>query len=142
RTLLARAEVRALPLAPGLSPDEVAHPGAPRDRQYAQLGMFVSSHCQVLLALWDGRPGAAGGTADVVEYHVHDVMPAVSAEQVAPGLLADDDSDLVFHVACSRRSATAPPELAPARWLTASGESPSAAGIPTQHLNVFRQMEA
>ena len=27
-----------------------------RTRQYAQMGIFISNHSQVLLALWDGKP--------------------------------------------------------------------------------------
>ena len=50
-----------------------------RDRQYAQLGIFISNHSQVLLALWDGKPAAAtGGTASVVNYHLTGVMPGFS----------------------------------------------------------------
>ncbi|PKL94349.1 MAG: hypothetical protein CVV18_09175, partial [Gammaproteobacteria bacterium HGW-Gammaproteobacteria-8] len=50
RNLLARSEVRILPLTPGNNAEDIAAGGAPRDRQYAQLGVFVSSHCQILLA--------------------------------------------------------------------------------------------
>ena len=31
------------------------HEGLPRDRQYEQAGVFISNHCQILLAIWDGR---------------------------------------------------------------------------------------
>ena len=67
------------------------------------MGMFISSHCQLLLALWDGHASdATGGTAQVVAFHIHNVMPGLSVEQVAPNLLADDESDLVYHLPCSR----------------------------------------
>ena len=52
---LQQAEVLALPLRPGSSQEEVARHGPARDQQYARAGIFVSSHCHVLLALWDGR---------------------------------------------------------------------------------------
>ena len=85
RHLLAQARVRVLPLAPGLSSEQIAIRGEHRNRQYAQLGMFVSSHCQLLLALWDGTASdATGGTAQVVEFHIRNVMPSLSIEQVAP----------------------------------------------------------
>ena len=58
RGLLARARVRVLPLAAGNDAESIRSRGDARNRQYAQLGMFVSSHCQLLLALWDGTPSA------------------------------------------------------------------------------------
>lgn len=41
-----------------------------RDYQFRQAGIYVSSHCHVLLALWDGGPGtaAACGTAEAVDF--------------------------------------------------------------------------
>jgi hypothetical protein len=150
RELLARAQVRTLPIAPGNTPEDVQRRGAARNRQYAQLGMFMSSHCQVLLALWDGRPSdAVGGTAQVVDYHLHNAMPGFRAEDVAPNLLADDESDLVYHVHCPRRlphpedGPAAPVEhaLAP-HWLTAEGSLPGHAPMPAQYRHVFAQMQA
>ena len=89
RGLLARARVRTLPLAPGNDIEAVRGRGEARNRQYAQLGMFVSSHCQVLLALWDGQPSeATGGTAQVIEYHLRNSMRGFNAEDAAPNLLA------------------------------------------------------
>lgn len=56
--LLARARsVRRLPAA------------ASRDETYAQAGRYVVDHCDVLIALWDGKPEEGrGGTAEVVRY--------------------------------------------------------------------------
>jgi len=147
RQMLAGAAVRVLPLAPGIGADDIRPRGEARNRQYAQLGMFLSSHCQVLLALWDGRASdALGGTAQVVDFHVRNRMPDFAAQDAAPNLLADDESDLVFHVGCSRRLAPggASPVLAPgqARWLTADGSTPDDGGLPTAYRHVFLQMEA
>lgn len=76
---------------------------AERDRQYAQLGVFVSNHCQILLALWDGKPpGAQGGTADVVHYHLTTVMQGFEDQQSSAQLLADNENDLAYHIVCSR----------------------------------------
>ena len=97
RALLAQARVRTLPLAPRIDVDDVQARGSARNRQYAQLGMFVSSHCQLLLALWDGRPSdATGGTAQVVDYHLRNTMPGFRTEDIAPNLLADDEVDGVL----------------------------------------------
>lgn len=146
RSLLARARVRTLPLAAGNTRDDIRARGPHRNRQYAQLGMFVSSHCQLLLALWDGKPSAAtGGTAQVVGYHLHNTMPGFSSDEAAPNLLADDESDLIYHVHCPRRLVDAGhgDEAARApRWLTAEGERPGEEPMPPQYRHVFAQMQA
>ena len=55
---------------PQVTANEFSAPGdrkAERDRQYAQVGVFISNHCQVLLALWDGKSGRElGGTGQVL----------------------------------------------------------------------------
>ena len=147
RRLLAQARVRELPLAPGNSAEAIHARGPARNLQYAQLGMFVSSHCQVLLALWDGRPSeATGGTAQVVEFHLRNHMPGFSVEQAAPNLLADDESDLVYHIPCTRQiapvDADAPPPPARPRWLTADGERAVDGQVPPHYRHVFGQMQA
>ncbi len=51
-----------------------AAPEAPgRDFFYRQAGIYVATHCHVLLALWDGAPGtdAGCGTAEAVEFALH-----------------------------------------------------------------------
>ncbi len=148
RGLLSRARVRVLPLASGSDLESIRSRGDARNRQYAQLGMFVSSHCQVLLALWDGQPSTAtGGTAQVVEYHLLNAMPGFSAEDAAPNLLADDESDLVFHVHCPRRIVRSEATPHPGatsdipRWLTLDGSSPGNAPMPAQYAHVFGQMQ-
>jgi len=74
-----------------------------RARQYAQMGIFISNHSQVLLALWDGKPSLeVGGTASVVNYHLTAVMPGFSISEDSPNLLADNENDLVYHIVCSR----------------------------------------
>ncbi|MBS0212425.1 MAG: hypothetical protein JSR26_04480 [Proteobacteria bacterium] len=143
--LLARAQVRVLPLAPGNTLASIGVRGPARNRQYAQLGMFVSSHCQILLALWDGNPSAAtGGTAQVVDFHLHDVMPDLRTDQAAPNLLADDESDLIYHIGVSRRlHAGKPPGVPPlqTRWLTLTGASNATASVPEPYRTVFAQLE-
>ncbi|MEO6227613.1 MAG: hypothetical protein ABIO61_07125 [Thermomonas sp.] len=145
RTLAAQAQVRVLPMAPGNTPETIAERGQARNLQYAQMGMFISSHCQLLLALWDGHASdATGGTAQVVAFHIHNVMPGLSVEQVAPNLLADDESDLVYHLPCSRRLLkTAPdPSHSQPHWLTLAGNHPRAQGMPAHYRHVFGQMQS
>ena len=147
RELLGKARQRTLPLAPGNTPESVRERGPARNRQYAQLGMFVSSRCQVLLALWDGKPSdATGGTAQVVGYHLHNAMPGFSTADAAPNLLADDESDLVYHIQCTRLLATAAgdelsPGSIPPRWLTTDGATTAGSPMPSQYRHVFGQMQ-
>ncbi|MEO5963305.1 MAG: hypothetical protein ABIO75_01945, partial [Thermomonas sp.] len=144
RSLLAQARVRVLPLAPGNTAETIAVRGAHRNLQYAQLGMFISSQCQLLLAIWDGHASVAtGGTAQVVDFHIHNVMPGLSVEQVAPNLLADDESDLVYHVPCSRRVLQTRPDPTQAQphWLTLTGSHPDVLRMPVHYRHVFGQMQ-
>ncbi len=97
---------------------------ADRVRQYAQLGIFISNHSQILLALWDGKPSdATGGTSSVVNYHLTAVMPGFLLDEESPNLLADNENDLVYHIACSRDRSNGSPGggLQPlqTRWITA-----------------------
>lgn len=74
-----------------------------RGLQYAQLGVFTSDHCQVLLALWDGKLGEhIGGTGHVVKYHLTGAMDDFEGDPTPAGLLADNENDLVHHIVCSR----------------------------------------
>jgi hypothetical protein len=61
--LCSQAEVYELPLLPGARLEDVAAAGNARDQQYAQLGVFLSSHCHVLLALWDGKRAKCRATS-------------------------------------------------------------------------------
>ena len=132
--LCARAQVRVLPHAAGTDAGD-------RERQYARVGVFIASHCQLLLALWDGRPSEGlGGTADVVGFHLSGEMPGLPLDDAPPNLLAEDDSDLVFHLLCPRaRDAAAEPLRS--RWLLRSGERPGSEPMPPGYQRLFRQLE-
>lgn len=95
-----------------------------RDRQYAQLGIFISNHSQILLTLWDGKPSSAtGGTSSVVNYHLTGVMPGYTFAEDSPNLLADNENDLAYHIVCSRDRPEGHPrgDLQPLQtaWITA-----------------------
>jgi hypothetical protein len=144
--LCARAhEIIELPFTPGNTADLARERGHNRDRQYAQLGVFLSAHCHVLLALWDGRnSGELGGTAAVVNFHQNDMMPGYTSRAAAnQRMLADDESDLVYHVVCSRdRPGGAPQDgLAPLKtsWLTTDEYAPRTADLPLRHRLIFER---
>lgn len=143
RALIADADVLELPLAPGNTAAAGLASKPARDRQYAQLGLFISSHCQILLALWDGRPtDAPGGTGQVVHFHLHEELPGLRRASDAPNLFADDDSDLVLHIPCSRRDEPPLDDAGAAWWLTTEGRTPGDGPMPVGYERMFRQMAA
>lgn len=132
-----------LPLTPGNTVAAIAGSGPGRSRQYAQLGVFLCAHCHVLLALWDGKDSdQLGGTSQVVRFHHDDVMPGYTPRTAASHFsLADDESDLVYHIVVSRdRPDGAPaPGLDPleASWFTRDESEPRSARMPVRHRRVF-----
>jgi len=139
------SDVLTLPLARNHPLDAIREPGPARDLQYAQAGVFLSAHCHILLALWDGKmSGKLGGTAQVVRFHHHDIMPGYSTRSVATQqMLIDDESDLIYHVVCSREG----PDGVPAEpfeplecwWYTNDRHAPRTPELPRQHELVFRR---
>ncbi len=133
--LLAKAErVITLPARQGADlQDQEA-----RSWQYAQLGVFLSNHCQILLALWDGKDNdALGGTASVVRYHLTAVMPGFEDELSAASLLADNENDLAFHIVTGRdRPGGAPAEgleVGQDRWMTSHFNRSEGDDIPEDY---------
>lgn len=143
----AAADVFELPPTPGNTDVSIAEPGPNRSRQYAQLGVFLCAHCHVLLALWDGKPSdQVGGTAQVVRFHHDDVMPGYTPRMAASRLvLTDDESDLVYHIVCSRDRPDGAPlaGLQPlsACWFTTDDRDPRVSEIPHRHRAVFERAD-
>lgn len=139
--LLACAEVIELPLGRGVS---AAAEGLPRDRQYAAAGAYVAGHCQVLVALWEGRESRQlGGTADIVRRRIEGRLAADGAED-SGALLADNENDLVFHIACSRDRPEGRPAhgLAPGEtaWITDDPITPRTAERPASFAKIVARM--
>jgi hypothetical protein len=136
---LADADVMELPLRPATDASAISHAGHARDLQYAQAGIFASSHCHILLALWDGEPsGLLGGTAQVVSFHLQGSMPeAIDRRQSAAITLGLDEETLVHHIPAGRRGGTAAEGAA--RWLTSSSQLQQHATIPAAFDMVFRR---
>ncbi len=129
-------------------PDALGQPMSEniRDRQYAQLGIFISNHAQILLALWDGKtPDATGGTSAVVNYHLTGVMPGYSIADDSPNLLAENENDLVYHIVCSRNRAGGEPRegLQPmqAAWITAHWGFESGDEIPLDYRLTLHRLQ-
>ncbi len=132
-----------LPPAPGASESEIAAAGPARDTQYARLGVYLAAHCHVLIAVWDGKPPQhVGGTGHVVQFHHDDVMPGHTGSVFATRqMLIDDESDLVFHIVCSRdrEDGKPAPGLQPLEttWFTKDPAQPRNPQLPQQHLDIF-----
>ncbi|HJN95384.1 MAG TPA: hypothetical protein QGF41_06730 [Gammaproteobacteria bacterium] len=112
---------------------------------YAQLGAFLCAHCHILLAIWDGNESdKMGGTAQVVKFHHDDVMRGLTPKTGASQqMLVDDESDLVFHIPCSRdKEGFEPhPEIEPLDWCwyTKDEKSPRSKKLPAQHELIFQR---
>ena len=138
-------EIFELPLVRGLSVDDIRTSDAERSKQYAQLGVFLCAHCHILLALWDGKPGTElGGTGQVVRFHHDDIMPGYTSKSVtSQQTLVDDESDLVYHVVCSRDRSDGGPlkGLNPvdAFWFTKDRDNPRSESMPDQHRTIFER---
>jgi hypothetical protein len=145
-SLLAAAfRVYELPLARGNTAEQVAAPGSERNLQYAQLGVFLCAHCHILLALWDGKPGEdPGGTGQVVKFHHDDIMLGYTTKTVASQqMLVDDESDLVYHIVCSRDRDDGSPANGLTSgdwfWFTNERDNPRSKELPPQHRLIFER---
>jgi len=145
QTMRELGEQIELPLLPELTEADVISQGAGRDLQYAQLGAYLAAHSHVLLAIWDGKPSnAPGGTGHVINFHQHDVIELIAGGQHrSPIDFTEDESDLVYHVVCSRRD-FGPPEagLSPgqAYWFTRDELKPRTLYMPDRYRMVFKRM--
>jgi len=137
------AETYELPLAPGNTIESISEYGDARDLQYAQLGVFLCAHCHILLALWDGKDNdKLGGTGQVVRFHHDDVMPGYTSDSSGSGMIiADDESDLVYHIVCSRNREDGQPaeplKVGDFWWFSLDEHEPRAKKLPQSHRRVF-----
>lgn len=121
--------------------------GVARDLCYANAGMFISAHCHILLALWDGiSSDGLGGTSQIIYFHHYDRLPGIAENVPRTSLfLTDDESDLVYHISCSRRQAPGNPDAMQAlqcRWFTTDPDAPRVETMPLRYDHVFERMES
>jgi hypothetical protein len=143
--LCANAEVIELPTVRA-GDQAIESPGRDRDMAYANCGMFISAHCHILLALWDGVPSNnLGGTSHIIYFQQYDRLPGVAESVPRSSLfLTDTESDLVFHISCSRSSesgdvsATEPLQT---NWYTTDPDAPLTEEIPERYINVFKRTD-
>ncbi|MGH8161849.1 MAG: hypothetical protein ACRESR_06875 [Gammaproteobacteria bacterium] len=148
-SLCARAEVIELPLLSGHTRDAVSTPGEERNRQYAQVGVFVARHCHLLLAIWDGKPSARmGGTAQIVDYFLTGTPPGdvENRHDWRSRLYGGGRERLLCHLVCSREAPDGAPlaPLQPGRIVWRSYDEISApdAPMPQALRSVFASTDA
>jgi hypothetical protein len=109
--LCSQAEVVLLPKLMEQPRHAIGSPGLARDRQYAKAGVYIASHCHILLAIWDGKTsGRLGGTAQIVNYHVTSALPGlIDRRRDTRHVLAGGDESLLYHIVCSRDRADGAP---------------------------------
>ncbi|MGE3800199.1 MAG: hypothetical protein AB7H80_04200 [Candidatus Kapaibacterium sp.] len=95
-----------LPLAKGISIEDVREEGESRNHQYGVLGAYIVRNSHALLALWDGvLPERSNGTADVVGFNLNGIPEAFVENR---SLLEPDESDPVWHIVTPRASNPTP----------------------------------
>ena len=143
--LCARAEVVQLPLSQGQSLLDFGKPGLARDRQYAKAGVYIASHCHILLAIWDGKvSGRLGGTAQIVKYHLSGTLPGlIDRRRDTRHVLGGGDESLLYHIVCSRDGSDGAPAtgLLPLQVLWRTADTASAAdSMPADFRLMFARM--
>ena len=80
-------------------PTERVPPAPDRDFLYRQAGVYISAHCHVLLALWDGRESgpARCGTAAAVDFSLRGAYSPASGVS-----LRSDSNEAVIHIVTPR----------------------------------------
>ena len=91
--------------------------GGKRAEQYRAVGLFITQHSNVLIAIWDGdeKDMAVGGTAEVVEFKRNGIPLDVSRS--ARASLDGSEIGPVIHVVAPRRRQGSPADqVAVASW--------------------------
>ncbi len=120
---------------------------SPRERAYAQLGIFLAAHCHILLAIWDGKESdRPGGTGHVVRFHHDDFLPGYTPKSITTQqMLVDDESDLIYHIVCSRDRPDGQPRqdltALDCFWFTKDEDEPRNTRLPVQHETIFQRSE-
>jgi hypothetical protein len=118
--------------------------GEDRDQHYLAAGIFISQHCHILLAIWDGKTSErTGGTAQIVRYHLTGIRPPPGERRrgAARASLLGDDDRLAYHIVCSREEAAGAP-LAPlqplqAWWRSGDAALPGEEPMPAAFATMF-----
>ena len=122
-------------------------PASERDRGYANAGIYVSAHCHILLAIWDGKETELfGGTSQIVRFHLSGLKPASIERRrssAKTNLLGNDHGRLLFHIVCSRDTPDGTPAapLQPLQtfWRVGGTTLPGTGPMPADFHAMFAQ---
>jgi hypothetical protein len=95
-----------LHLVEGNTEDQIVNSGPARNRQYALAGEYIARHSQVLLVLWDGRPGEEGGTQQVFAYKKEGFPILPGSPRLSR--LESVEASLVYHIITPRHGEPRP----------------------------------
>ena len=142
-----KAEIIDVPEVAGNALVHRADPprGHERDLRYAEAGVYISQHCHILLAIWDGKTtDRLGGTAQVVRFHLAGVKPLQGERRrgaARTALLGNDSERLAYHIVCSRDHADGAPQppLQPLQvfWCASERMLPGDAPMPAEFREMF-----
>jgi hypothetical protein len=107
--LLAQAIVApVVPFTRGNSLEAVRADPQKRAEQYRSVGLFITQHCDVLIALWDGdeRDMAVGGTAEVLTFKRQGIPLTITGS--ARASLDASEIGPVIHLVTPRKKAGSP----------------------------------
>jgi hypothetical protein len=140
-----QADIVRLPMLKGQSRVVIESHGLERNRQYAKAGVFIASHCHILMAIWDGKDsGRLGGTAQIVKYYLTGALPGlIERHREARHVLGGGDEHLLYHIVCSREGAdaTVAPGLSALQTLWRDGDTVSSErSLPAEFRQMFEQM--
>jgi hypothetical protein len=143
------AEIIEVPRRPGFVRAHTSDTleGHARDVRYAEAGIYVSDHCHLLLAIWDGKPSASlGGTAQTVSYHLTGVRPTEQRRSGRRSALGYGSDRLAYHIVASRDRPDGTPlaslHALDARWRTGDAISPVGASMPEAFRAMFSCADA
>jgi hypothetical protein len=106
-----------MPFTEGNSLAAIQSDKAKRDEQYRAVGLFITQHCNVLIALWDGNDQdiAVGGSAEVVKFK-RDGIPLTVTGSARASLDASEVGPVVHIVTPRNKEGSPASEVSVRPW--------------------------
>ncbi len=138
RLLATAGQSLEMPTPPGISEGQLQNEPRARQDQYLAVGEFIARHCQILIALWDGKPGQRGGTGEVVRLKLtgfhDDTPPGIDAAPLVP-------TGPVFHVTVPRERDGAMEIAVTAAWVYPESDNYEPEPHDFYHYRIFKPLD-